>query len=131
MKVPAMHTALRQQGVDVHMATPDTMRVKVITASEAAVMQANADQAEDGRMEWCVHQHPKDFPNKFVARPWMIPHQRDQRHECALVGAFLIADTLPDLRMMLPHWMKRIIDPQDITDPSLIEVLAHGSQERR
>lgn len=122
MNEPAMHASLRKHGVDVHMTTPDTMRVKLITASEAAVMQAKADQAEDGRMEWCVHRSPNDFPDKFVARPWMIPHKRDRRNQSALVGAFLIADTLNDLRLMLPHWMKRIIDPQDITDPSLIEV---------
>ena len=114
-----------KHGVSATIVTPETLHPKVVTAQEAAVIQARMDRSDEGRVEWCIHRHPSDFPTKFVARPWMIPYIRDRRHQSGMLGAFLTADTLDELRAQIPDWLVMYV-PIGITDPTVVEVWRHA-----
>lgn len=61
---------------------------------------------------WVIYKSPKDFPGKYVARRWWLDSP---------TGQFLVADSLDDLRAMLPTGLDPIGRmPGD--DPVIVEV---------
>ena len=85
------------------------------------MLQARMDQSTEGRLEWCTYKDQKDFPDKFVALPWMIPYVRDRQHESGMLGEALVADTLDELRAQMPDWLVHYV-PEIIIDPTVVEV---------
>ncbi len=83
----------------------------IMTALQAAGMQSMMTGVGQ-LILWVVYKNPKDYPDKFVARPGVTG---------GMAGSILLADSLDALRAMLPpglHRMER--HPQD--DPVVVEV---------
>lgn len=62
-----------------------------------------------------VYKHPADYPNKYVARLWIIGSGAPR---ATLYMA--VADTLEDIRLAIPAWMNRL-PRDDRDDPVIIE----------
>jgi hypothetical protein len=63
---------------------------------------------------WTVYDHPSDHPAYWVARRWEI------RREAVPTGDLLKADTLDELRGLLPPGLDRLPrEPGD--DPAIVE----------
>lgn len=60
---------------------------------------------------WTVYASPLDYPGQFVARRWIF-------HEPT--GDLLVADTLEELRAMLPAGLERF-ERFDGDDPVIVE----------
>lgn len=64
---------------------------------------------------WTVARNPADFPDKFVARKWLIG-----RRDLTPTVDHHVADTLDDVRAMLPHGLHPVPrNPND--DPVIVE----------
>lgn len=66
---------------------------------------------------WTIYDHPKDHPDSFVARLWIV--ELDAKLIIATSDMF-VADTLEELRSLLPLGLTRLSRyPGD--DPVIIE----------
>lgn len=80
--------------------------------AEAWRLQAAAIKAGD-LLVWTICENPSDHPTKFTARP------HSSRNGAALQFV-MVADSLPDIRLMLPPGLHRLArDPSD--DPVIVE----------
>lgn len=61
---------------------------------------------------WAVYSHPKDYPEKFVARKWL----GDQP-----TAEIILGDTVEEVRKNLPPALFRIPRVQG-DDPAIVEV---------
>lgn len=52
---------------------------------------------------WVVYDHPKDFPDKWVLRP-----QRARRDGTIEAGPAFLADTLDEIRALVPPFLHRL-----------------------
>ena len=66
--------------------------------------------------QYAIYDHPKDYPNKFVVRKWII--EAGQISAGELLGA---VDTLEEARRLIPSGLYRI-NRFDQDDPVLSEV---------
>jgi hypothetical protein len=64
---------------------------------------------------WTIYQHPRDFPDWFVARPYVIRPKTS-----GPMPMHLMAHTLDCLRLMLPNGLTRL-DRQPADDPVILE----------
>jgi hypothetical protein len=65
---------------------------------------------------WTITHNTKDFGDKWVARPTIVPNEHPNMED-----GYLIADTLEELRDKLPPGLSRLQrDPND--DPVIVEV---------
>jgi len=98
---------------------------KVIGAAEAETIQRHAPGSDprfgDNPVEWSVHRNSPDFPGKVIARPWLINADPMQRHKSAMLNVVLAADTLDELRALLPGGLAPY-RPRVVTDRTLVEV---------
>lgn len=63
---------------------------------------------------WVVYDHPKDFPDHFIARRWLA------NDTLTPTSDFYLADDLESLRGQLPAGLYRLpAQPGD--DPSIVE----------
>jgi hypothetical protein len=65
---------------------------------------------------WTIYDHPKDFPEWFVARPFIIRPKTS-----GPMPMHLIAKSLDTLRLMLPDGLT-CLQRQPTDDPTIIEV---------
>jgi hypothetical protein len=65
---------------------------------------------------WTIHEHPKDYPDFYVARPTII-----RPKTAGPMPMYLLARDLETLRGMLPAGLTRL-SRFDARDPSIIEV---------
>ena len=55
---------------------------------------------------WTIYKHPKDYPNKFVARKFVLDKPTEE---------ILIGDTLEEVRKLLPKGLTRFErNPSDV-----------------
>lgn len=82
----------------------------------------NAFAREDNREEldhYVIYEQPKDFPDKFVVRRWLIVGGEEKS---ALIAdkAALLANTLDEARRLIPPGRYRIPRAQE-DDPIIVE----------
>ena len=58
---------------------------------------------------WTIYRHPKDYPDKYVARKFILDKPTSE---------ILIGDTLEELRALLPFGLTRL--ERDLGDDPLI-----------
>lgn len=64
---------------------------------------------------WTVYAHPRDYPDKFVARKCLVATTVQLTHD------MFVADTLAEIRSLLPPGLMRLDRfPED--DPVIVEV---------
>ncbi len=66
---------------------------------------------------WTVYKHPRDYPDKFVARAHIVGRCKDQSGPTTAV---VIADTLDAVRAQLPPGLIRMPRLRD-DDPVIVE----------
>lgn len=81
-----------------------------MTADGAATLQRAAN-AKNDLLVWAITENPKDYPGKYVARPWSTREFKALRYH-------LKADTLDGLREMLPFGLSQI--QRDGSDDAVI-----------
>lgn len=64
---------------------------------------------------WTIYDHPKDFPDHYVARQWWVDDKGGMAQEMLLK-----AETLPALRRMLPPGLYRL-DASEGDDAVIVE----------
>lgn len=98
-----------------------------LTAEEAAALHWDARKA-DILTIWTVTTGTKDFGSRFVARPHFVGHTREAHRgiserrvaETFASARYLIADTLEDLRRLLPAGLFRMDRDRD-DEPVIVE----------
>ena len=69
----------------------------------------------DGLTIWTIYDHPRDYPTKWVLRPYRIVGGN-----VTIVGEAETADSLEAIRAKVPRWCVRLLrDPSD--DPVIVE----------
>jgi hypothetical protein len=66
---------------------------------------------------WTVYRHPSDYPDKFVARKWLVT----TTPEPIATNDMFVADSLDEVRKLLPpglHCLPRI----EHDHPAIVEV---------
>jgi hypothetical protein len=71
----------------------------------------DSNTQRNGLFIWTIYDHPSDFPDKFVARCF---------HYDKPTEAFLLADTLDEIRRLIPQGLYRL-DRQPNDDPVIVE----------
>lgn len=66
--------------------------------------------------QWCIYDHPRDFPNKYVMRRWDI-----RAGQMAATDDMALADTLEEIRAKVPAGLYRLERFRD-DDPCIVEV---------
>jgi hypothetical protein len=64
---------------------------------------------------WTVYEHPSDFPDHFVARPFYVGPGLDRGNQV------LLAETLDELRALLPAGLICMARSEN-DDPVIVEV---------
>jgi hypothetical protein len=64
---------------------------------------------------WTVYEHPRDYPDHFVARKFLVTTVTQPTTD------MFVADSLEELRSLLPHGLHRL--PRfEHDDPKIVEV---------
>jgi hypothetical protein len=64
---------------------------------------------------WTVYRHPRDYPDKFVARKWMVTPEPTATHD------MFVANSLDEVRMLLPFGL-HCLPRMEHDDPAIVEV---------
>lgn len=76
-------------------------------------LPANSRARENpGLILWTIYDHPKDFPNTFVARAWNMDQPTDQ---------LIIAPSLEELREIMVSWGLSCLTRNPEDDPCIVE----------
>ena len=67
---------------------------------------------------WVVYRHPRDYPDKYVARQWVTQSGEAQ----ACVDRFALADTLGELQAALIVAGRTCLERMKGDDPVIVEV---------
>jgi len=61
---------------------------------------------------WVVYKHPKDYPDKFVARKWILDKPTSE---------VVIGNTIEEVRIAIPKGLTRFL-PDVTDDPVIVEI---------
>jgi len=65
---------------------------------------------------WVIYDHPKDYPNSFIARRWLVDDKGER-----FTGDIINANSLEKLRIVLINIGKTCINRDPNDDPVIVE----------
>lgn len=66
---------------------------------------------------WTVYKHPKDHPDKYVARKFVI-----EPLQVIATNDMFVADSLEEIRLLLPDQGLHCLPRYENDDPNIVEV---------
>jgi hypothetical protein len=72
--------------------------------------------SDDALYMWTVYEHPRDAPEKYVARLWRI-----ERGKTAETDTVILRDTLDEMRIVLARMNLYRLERDPLDDPVIVE----------